>query len=123
MLVASFLTKTLHIDWRIGERFFAQHLVDYHPSANNGGWQWAAGTGTDAQPYFRTFSPWLQSAKHDPDALYIKKYIPELDNIPAKDIHKWNERYIKYPESKYPKPIVDHAIETKKTMQIYKAIN
>ena len=123
MLVASFLTKTLHIDWRIGERFFAQHLVDYHPSANNGGWQWAAGTGTDAQPYFRTFSPWLQSAKHDPDALYIKKYIPELEQVPAKDIHKWNERYIKFPECKYPRPIVEHTQETKKTMQIYKAIN
>jgi deoxyribodipyrimidine photo-lyase len=87
MIVASFLTKDLHIDWRWGEKYFAQKLVDYDPGVNNGNWQWAASTGCDAQPYFRIFNPWLQQQKFDPDCVYIKNWIPELVNIAPNTIH------------------------------------
>lgn len=107
MIVASFLTKDLNIDWRWGEKHFAQHLVDYDPSSNNGGWQWAASTGADAQPYFRIFNPWTQGGTHDPQAVYIKKWIPELADIPAKRIHKIADKGV--PEGvEYPEPILDH---------------
>ena len=78
MITASFLTKDLHIDWRWGERYFAQKLVDYDPCVNNGNWQWASSTGCDAQPYFRIFNPWRQQERFDPDCHYIRKWIPEL---------------------------------------------
>ena len=122
MLVASFLVKALHVDWREGERWFATQLVDYHPAANNGGWQWAAGTGTDSQPYFRFFSPWIQSAKHDPDADYIKRHVPELRDVPAKAIHTWFKAHAAYPGASYPAPIVDNGIEVKKTLAAYKML-
>ena len=121
MLVASFLVKALHVDWRRGERWFATQLVDYHPASNNGGWQWASGTGSDAQPYFRYFSPWIQSAKHDPDATYIKRYIPELATVPAKSIHTWFKSHSTYKHIDYPAPIIDHATEIRKTMAYYKS--
>lgn len=106
MIVASFLTKDLHIDWRWGEKYFAQKLVDYDPCVNNGSWQWAASTGCDAQPYFRIFNPWLQQKKFDPDCEYIKKWVPELRDISIAEIH--NE----YAEIKgYVPPIVVHAAE------------
>jgi deoxyribodipyrimidine photo-lyase len=108
MVVASFLTKHLFIDWRWGEKYFATKLIDYNISANNGGWQWSFGSGTDAQPYFRIFNPWNQGEKYDSDCQYIKKWIPELKDVPAKDIHKWGEKYSEYSNIKYPKPIVDH---------------
>ena len=107
MIVASFLTKDLLIDWRWGEKYFASKLLDYNISANNGGWQWSAGTGTDAQPYFRVFNPWGQSKKYDPNCEYIKKWIPELKDIPAKDIHDWYKKFNNY-NVKYPKPMLDH---------------
>lgn len=107
MITANFLVKILQIDWRLGERYFAQKLVDYDPSNNNGGWQWSASTGTDSQPYFRYFNPWSQSKKYDSNAEYIKKWIPELKNITPKDIHIWNVSYKKY-DVKYPKPIIDN---------------
>jgi deoxyribodipyrimidine photo-lyase len=75
MIVASFLTKILHIDWRWGERYFATRLTDYDPANNNGGWQWSAGTGVDAQPYFRIFNPYTQAEKFDPDGAYRKKWL------------------------------------------------
>ncbi len=87
MIVASFLTKDLLVDWRWGEQFFMQHLIDGDPAANNGGWQWTAGTGTDAAPYFRVFNPILQSLKFDPDGTYIRRYVPELANVPLDFIH------------------------------------
>lgn len=87
MVVASFLTKHLLVDWRLGEQFFMQHLIDGDFSANNGGWQWAAGTGCDAQPYFRVFNPITQSEKFDPDGSFIRKYLPELNDVPIKHIH------------------------------------
>jgi deoxyribodipyrimidine photo-lyase len=88
MIVASFLTKNLHIDWREGEKHFARYLIDYDPAVNNGNWQWGASTGCDAQPYFRIFNPWRQQEKFDKDCTYIKKWVPELAPFPAKAIHK-----------------------------------
>ena len=122
MIVASFLTKDLLIDWRWGEKYFANKLIDYNVSANNGGWQWASGTGTDAQPYFRIFNPWTQSENYDDDASFIKLWIPELKNIPAKDIHKWDITYEKYPNIKYPKPIVEHSKAREEALKMYKKI-
>ena len=117
MVVASFLTKDMHIDWRKGERYFAQRLVDYDPCVNNGNWQWAASTGADAQPYFRIFNPWLQQKKFDPECEYIKQWIPELKHVTSKEIHNW----YKATESKngYPLPVLDHAVESKKALAMF----
>ena len=124
MIVASFLTKDLHIDWRWGEKYFATKLIDYDPMSNSGGWQWSTGNGTDAQPYFRIFNPWTQTEKFDPECEYIKKYIPELKNVPNKDILNWfklevNEKWLKQGIN-YFKPIVEHDEERKKTLELYK---
>jgi deoxyribodipyrimidine photo-lyase len=118
MIVASFLIKDLHIDWRLGEKYFAQKLVDYDPAINNGNWQWVASTGCDAQPYFRIFNPWLQQQKFDSECSYIKKWIPELTNIPAKKIHSFNKMKIRL--ENYPYPIMDHTIESQKSKEMYK---
>ena len=120
MIVASFLTKDLLIDWRWGEKYFATQLQDYSISANNGGWQWTAGTGTDSQPYFRIFNPWSQSKSYDPNCEYIKKWIPELEEVTNKDIHEWDKKYKDYKSIKYPEPIVDHKKERLNTLKIYK---
>ena len=88
MIVASFLIKNLHIDWRVGEAHFAEHLIDYDPAVNNGNWQWGASTGCDAQPYFRVFNPWRQQHKFDRDCHYIKQWVPELEPYPPAAIHK-----------------------------------
>ena len=124
MIVASFLTKDLHIDWRWGEKYFATKLIDYDPMSNSGGWQWATGNGTDAQPYFRIFNPWTQTEKFDPDCEYIKQWLPELKNVPNKEIINWlkpevYEKYLKL-GIKYFKPIVEHDEERKKTLELYK---
>jgi deoxyribodipyrimidine photo-lyase len=115
MIVASFLVKHLLIDWRWGERFFMQHLIDGDPAANNGGWQWTAGSGTDAAPYFRIFNPMLQSQKFDPNGAYIRRWVPELGKVPEKFIHSpWTmplaeQRRVGCLIGKdYPAPIVDH---------------
>lgn len=117
MIAASFLVKDLHIDWRWGEKYFAQQLVDYDPAVNNGNWQWAASTGCDAQPYFRIFNPWSQQQKFDLECAYIKRWIPELAHVPIKHIHK-------IPElgsiANYPKPIVDHSVESQKAKMMYR---
>lgn len=108
MIVASFLTKDLQIDWRWGEKHFAKHLVDYDPASNNGGWQWAASTGADAQPYFRIFNPWTQGEDYDPDCEYIKRYVPELESVDADRIHAIEGNGV--PEGvDYPEPMVDHS--------------
>lgn len=105
MIVASFLCKDLHIDWREGERYFAQTLIDYDPCVNNGNWQWAASTGCDAQPFFRIFNPWLQQKKFDPEGIYIKKWVTELQDIPAATLHDLYKSQVPH----YPSPIVNHA--------------
>jgi deoxyribodipyrimidine photo-lyase len=105
MITASFLVKDAHVDWRQGERFFAQHLTDYDPALNNGNWQWAASTGCDAQPYFRIFNPWLQQKKFDAEATYIKTWLPELIPFTAKEIHRHETSAL---SADYPAPIVQH---------------
>ncbi len=103
MVTASFLTKHLLIDWRLGEAYFAQKLLDFDLASNNGGWQWAAGCGTDAAPYFRIFNPIEQAKKFDPDGAYVRKWIPELDT------------------RAYPKPIVDHVFARQRCLQAFRA--
>ena len=100
--------------------YFATQLQDYNISANNGGWQWAAGTGTDSQPYFRIFNPWSQSKSYDPNCEYIKKWVPELEKVDNKDIHDWEKKYKLYKDLKYPEPIVDHKKERLNTLAVYK---
>ncbi len=122
MLTASFLTKDLLIDWRWGEKYFMQQLVDGDQAANNGGWQWAAGTGTDAQPFFRIFNPTTQGEKFDPDGAYVKRWVPELGRVPAKFIHApWklsdSERALVCPE--YPARVVDHAVQRERALAMY----
>jgi deoxyribodipyrimidine photo-lyase len=119
MIVASFLVKTLLCDWRWGEKYFAQKLVDYDPSSNVGGWLWTAGGGFDSQPYFRIFNPWTQSEKFDPNAEYIKEWLPELKDVSPKDIHTWNQSHSKY-NLKYSKPIVDYSVNRTKALDLYK---
>ena len=102
MIVASFLTKHLLLDWRLGEAYFAEKLLDFDLAANNGGWQWAAGSGCDAAPYFRIFNPYLQTKKFDPELKYINKWVPELNEL------------------NYPKPIVDHEFARKRCLEVYK---
>lgn len=103
MVTASFLTKHLLIDWRLGEAWFAQKLLDFDLASNSGGWQWAAGCGTDAAPYFRVFNPTAQQEKFDPDLVYIRRWIPE------------------YGTSRYPQPIVEHKMARERCLQVYKA--
>ena len=122
LITASFLIKTLLIDWQEGEKYFSQHLSDYDPASNNGNWQWVASTGADSQPYFRIFNPWSQSEKHDKDAVYIKKWVPELEDVPAKDIHKWYEKYENYKDINYVKPIVNYEDQRKKVIAMYKKV-
>ncbi len=118
MMVASFLTKDLHIDWRKGERYFAQKLVDYDPCVNNGNWQWSASTGCDAQPYFRIFNPWLQQKRFDPQGEYIRRWLPELAAAPLRALHappKAGQRLA--PD--YPLPLCDHAQESARAKQLF----
>jgi len=118
MIVASFLIKDLHVDWRLGEQYFAQKLVDYDPAVNNGNWQWVAGTGCDAAPYFRIFNPWLQQKKFDPDCVYIKKWIPELRDVSSVEIHGIEKKNLSA-EIEYPRPMINHGDEIKLTREIY----
>jgi deoxyribodipyrimidine photo-lyase len=122
MIVSSFLIKILLVDWMKGEKYFAQTLYDYDIHNNNGGWQWSASTGADSQPYFRIFNPWLQSEKYDADAEYIKKWIPELAEVPAKHLHQWHKYHEEYPKVKYPAPIVDYATNKEISLKRYKKI-
>jgi deoxyribodipyrimidine photo-lyase len=107
MIAASFLVKDLLLDWRLGERWFLEKLVDGDPASNNGGWQWSASTGTDAQPYFRIFSPISQGERYDPDGAYVRKYVPELRDVPDDAVHQPWRAPMLCPD--YPPPIVDHA--------------
>jgi deoxyribodipyrimidine photo-lyase len=107
MLAASFLVKDLLLDWRRGEAFFMRHLVDGDPASNNGGWQWSASTGTDAQPWFRIFSPVAQGERFDPGGGYVRRFVPELRDLPDRLVHRPWEAPALCPG--YPAPIVDHA--------------
>lgn len=118
MITASLLVKDLHINWLRGEQYFAQKLIDYDPAVNNGNWQWVASTGTDAQPYFRIFNPWLQQKKYDPECTYIKEWIPELRDLSPREIHAWYTQ--KRVLSNYPAPLVDHQKEVIHTKLAYK---
>ena len=121
MVVASFLVKDLHLEWQLGERFFADHLVDYDPASNAHGWQWTAGTGTDASPYYRVFNPIEQGKKFDRDGVYIRKYVPELAHLSGSDIHEpW--LYLDGYSHGYPERIVDHAVERVEALERLKEI-
>ena len=111
MVTASFLAKDLLVDYRRGEDWFARHLLDFDLANNNGGWQWAAGTGVDAQPYFRVFNPVLQSMRFDPDGDFIRRWVPELAHLGADDIHWPHGRILE--TNGYPDPIVDHGVQRK----------
>ena len=115
MVVSSFLTKSLHINWQWGEKYFAQNLIDYDPCVNNGSWQWAASTGCDAQPYFRIFNPWRQQERFDRECKYIKEWIPELRDYSPKEIHNWKGC------STYPEPMIDHKSEARRTLELFKS--
>jgi deoxyribodipyrimidine photo-lyase len=126
MIVASFLVKDLLIDWRWGERWFMQHLVDGDPAANNGGWQWTAGVGTDAAPYFRVFNPVLQGQKFDPDGAYIRRWLPELAHVPDQYLHTpWDMPLSVQQQTgcrlgqDYPRPIVEHHQARERTLAAY----
>jgi deoxyribodipyrimidine photo-lyase len=127
MIVASFLVKDLLVDWRWGERYFMQHLVDGDPSANNGGWQWTAGTGTDAAPYFRIFNPVLQGKRFDPQGDYVRRWLPELAKVSGRFIHTpWRMDSAAQRASgclidqDYPSPLVDHTHARERTLAAYK---
>ena len=128
MVAASFLVKDLGIDWRRGERYFAQQLIDFDLAANNGGWQWAASTGCDAQPYFRIFNPVTQSERFDAAGKFIRKYVPELASVADRHIHApWRMDEAEQRRAgcavgrDYPAPVVDHAIARQKTLERYAA--
>lgn len=110
MIVASFLTKDLLVSWQDGEAHFARYLLDFDLASNNGGWQWAASTGVDAQPYFRIFNPITQSQEFDPEGTYIRRWVPEIAHLDAKDIHAPWQLGLMAPAD-YPAPIVDHATQ------------
>ncbi len=129
MVVASFLSKDLGIDWRLGERYFAEQLNDFDLSANNGGWQWAASSGCDAQPYFRIFNPVTQSEKFDPEGKFIRRYVPELAAVPDKYIHApWTMGRLEQEAigmvigRDYPAPIVDHKKARDETLARYAVV-
>ncbi|QEY58419.1 deoxyribodipyrimidine photo-lyase [Pseudomonas sp. C27(2019)] len=120
MIVAMFLTKNLLIDWREGERFFMQHLIDGSLAANNGGWQWSASTGTDAVPYFRIFNPVSQSQRFDPKGDFIRRWLPELKHLSAKEIHQPKLLSGLFGTEDYPKPIVDLSSSRQRALTAFK---
>ena len=122
MIVAMFLTKDLLISWQRGERYFMQQLVDGELAANNGGWQWSAGCGTDAAPYFRIFNPVSQGEKFDPHGEFVRRWIPELRDVPDDLIHRPGENPLLLARTKYPAPIVDHAKQRLKCLAMFKAV-
>jgi len=127
MIAASFLAKDLLLDWKLGEQYFMDQLIDGDPAANNGGWQWTAGVGTDAAPYFRIFNPVLQGQKFDPEGGYIRRFLPELGRVPDRRIHEpWRMSQAEQEAAgcligrDYPAPIVDRARVRDRTLAAYR---
>lgn len=120
MIAAMFLTKDLLLDWRLGEQFFMQHLVDGEIASNNGGWQWSAGTGADAAPYFRIQNPWTQTKRYDPEGAYIKKWIPELRDVDAARFHEPPPAGLRLARN-YPPPMLDHAAARDRALEMFAA--
>jgi deoxyribodipyrimidine photo-lyase len=120
MITASFLTKDLHVWWPVGARHFLDRLIDGDVASNNHGWQWVAGTGTDASPYFRVFNPVTQGLKFDPDGDYVRRWVPELAHLPGKAAHEPWRSDVGY-EHDYPQRIVDHAVERQEALDRYQA--
>ena len=118
MVCASFLCKTLLVDWRMGEKYFAEKLLDFDLAANNGGWQWSSSSGCDAQPYFRIFNPYTQSEKFDADGHFIRTWVPELQNLKGKDIHHPDQ--LLAPD--YPRPVVNYEMSRMKCLKIYEVV-
>ena len=118
MVVAMFFTKNMLHDWRLGEKFFMQHLIDGDFSSNNGGWQWSSSTGTDSAPYFRIFNPITQSQNFDPDGEFIKKFIPELKDFPIANIHQPKDDL--FSSTDYPSPILDLKESRMRAIQAFK---
>ncbi len=122
LITSGILVKNFGIDWRWGETYFSQKLVDINAPVNNGNWQWSASTGENKGEYYRIMNPWTQSEKFDKEATYIKKWVPELAEVPAKEIHQWDIHYQKYAHIDYPKPIVEYGPEMRKEiMDMYKS--
>jgi deoxyribodipyrimidine photo-lyase len=122
LITSNFMNRILGLNWRDGELYYATKLTDYDPSINNGNWGWISSTGVDPKPYFqRLFNPWLQSKKFDPNTEYIKKWIPSLKDIPAKEIHNWDQYCNKY-NIDYCNPIIDYTSSRKRSIQQYKSI-
>jgi deoxyribodipyrimidine photo-lyase len=110
MIVASFLVKDLHLEWQLGAKWFEQNLTDFDPASNSHGWQWTAGCGTDASPYYRVFNPILQGYKFDPEGKYVRKFIPELSHLQGPEVHEpW--LLVDGLANGYPEPMLDHSIE------------
>ena len=129
MIVASFLTKDLLLDWRAGEAWFMAQLLDGDPAANNGGWQWTAGVGTDAAPYFRVFSPVRQGERCDPDGAYVRRWVPELARVPVARIHEpWTLTPLEQQAARciigrdYPAPIVEHHTARERALAAYRHV-
>jgi deoxyribodipyrimidine photo-lyase len=116
-----FLTKDLLVSWQRGERWFMRRLVDGDLAANNGGWQWSAGTGTDAAPYFRIFNPVTQGKKFDADGAFIRRWVPELAGLDGDAVHEPWETPLAVGRGRYPHPIVDHAVQRDRCLAMFKA--
>jgi deoxyribodipyrimidine photo-lyase len=123
LISANFMNRILGLDWRQGEQYFATQLVDYDPLVNNGNWQWIASTGCDTKPYSqRLFNPWLQSERYDHDAEYIKQWLPELKDVPAKHLHQWDKYFKEHEKTGYGGPIVDYDERREISLKMYRHV-
>ncbi len=120
LIVASFLVKTMLINYKKGEKYFANNLTDYNITNNLNNWMWVTGNGASSQEYFKIFNPWTQGLEHDENAEYIKKWLPQLQDVPAKVIHTWYKEWENYKETGYGKPILDYDEQKEKVLQAYK---
>lgn len=120
LIVASFLVKTMLINYKKGEKYFANNLTDYNVTNNLNNWMWVTGNGASSQEYFKIFNPWSQSVEHDPEAVYIKKWLPQLQDVPAKAIHNWYKEWDNYKDTGYGKPILDYDEQKKLALDMYR---